>query len=89
MDDTTTTDTTTVSVSCPEWQPEPWDDRNLVVLAVHRPVLYPGLALPVVSLTCWCGGTIAAADVDADTVGVSRVNGDSEYGYEAYHQACL
>lgn len=63
------------------------DERNLAVVAwYHHSTL---TVLPVVSLRCHCGGLIRVEHLHLkDLVAVSRVNGDSEYGYEAYHRAC-
>jgi hypothetical protein len=66
--------------------PAPWWS-HLTVLAVAQPS--PLVSVPVVDLTCFCGVTIPASQVDDAAINVTRVGGDSANGYEAYHAACL
>lgn len=43
--------------------------------------------LPIVRTDCFV--CIRTCDPYTDGVDVSRINGDSRYGYEAYHSVCL
>lgn len=59
------------------------------VLALFTPERYPATHLPVVSLTCFvCQREIPADRLNEPDVAVSRIDGDSANGYEAYHVSC-
>lgn len=48
--------------------------------------------VPLVTVHCgFCGDLVDVVhgNATAETFGVCRVNGDSEYGYEPYHINCL
>lgn len=56
-------------------------NADVLVWFQHKPLV----VLPVLNVTCWCGLT---ATPGAEGVGISRISGDSKYGYESYHVAC-
>lgn len=48
------------------------------------------VTLPVVADRCWCcGSTLSALSIADGEVWVSRIYGDSMYGYELHHRCPL
>ncbi len=49
-----------------------------------------GSVVHVVNTECvYCNQQVTQAEFDDEVAWPSRINGDSYYGYEVYHTACL